>query len=95
MSHSNILTFSAVSYHDLCRFYQAQEPHNQMILDRLDRTAIKGAIVLSSLYQSGLRLAQQVDDWTMVDGLDVVVMDGKKELKRTAAPVVTSSSIAA
>jgi hypothetical protein len=92
--NSNILTFSAVGYRDECRFYAAQEPHNRMILDRLDWTAKPGAIVISSPYLSGLRLAQQVEDWVMIEGLDIVVVDGKTELKRTIAPVV-SSSIAA
>jgi hypothetical protein len=91
MHCNSILTFSAVDYRDECRFYAAQAPHNQMILDRLDWTAKPGAIVVSSAYPSGLRLAQQVEDWTMVDSLDVVVVDGKTELKRTIAPVVTFS----
>jgi hypothetical protein len=80
------LYFSLSSHQALSRFYHAQEPHNQMILEMLDRTASADAIILSSQFQSGLMLAQQTEDWTMVEGLDVVVTDGTKELKRTAAP---------
>jgi hypothetical protein len=80
------LYFSLSSHQALSRFYHAQEPHNRMILEMLDRTASANEIILSSQFQSGLKLAQQVEDWTMVDGLDVVVQDGTEVLKRTAAP---------
>jgi hypothetical protein len=57
-----------------------------MILWELDRTASADAVIITSAYKSGLMLAQQVEDWTMVEGLDIVVTDGTRELKRIAAP---------
>jgi hypothetical protein len=78
-------SFSPLKVQALRTFWQAQEPHNRMILGKLERDATEDTIVITSPFVSGVRLAQQVE-WVPVAGFEVVVLDVKGQRVIITAP---------